>query len=389
MNITSVNLAPKSAGTKAIEGEGFSASEQSGATEDFASALKGQEKLLQEPKNKDEAPAATQQNSEPQATSEKAKPITSDVNHKDLVALLEEYFPLQNTKTEVDVTTPDASVVLALSEDLNRRAEQEKPADNPETIQQDMGALLPMTGIMVSKPAPEEAKTHFSTGNGNGDNDKNHNPAVSLQKFSVSGQLTPMSPGDNNQKATAVDNTDNFKQALATVMNPEGSVNDVKAELLTAQKPVEARVESLVIAKPMAHPGWSKDLGEHIVWLNNKAISAAEIKLNPVHLGPISIRIDVNQDNQTTIQFTAQHAETKEAIEASMPKLREMLQGQQLNLVNVNISQNPGSHHGRPFAQPFQGASGNQDQDFEKLPQTVEPGESEPLISKGLLSLYA
>jgi len=58
--------------------------------------------------------------------------------------------------------------------------------------------------------------------------------------------------------------------------------------------------------------------------MNNKSISAAEIKLNPAHLGPISVRIDVNQD-QATIMFTAQHADVKEAIEASIPKLREML----------------------------------------------------------------
>lgn len=380
MNITSVNLAPKSAGTKAIESEGFSASEQSGATEDFANALKGQEKLLQEPKSKDEAPAP-QQNPELRATHEKATINAGGDTHQDLVALLEEYFPLQNTKTEVDVTTPNASALLALSEDLNRSDEPDNPPKNPETAQ-DMSALLPLTGVAADKPAVEVIKINFSGGN-----DKGINPEVSPQKYSVAGQSAQTNQGVNLQPESLAD-TDTFKQSLAAA-HAENSAAEVKAELFPVSKPVETRMETAVITKPVSHPGWSKDLGEHILWMNNKEIPAAEIKLNPVHLGPVSVRIDVNQDNQATILFTAQHAETKEALEASVPKLREMLQGQQLNLVNVNISQNPGSHHGRPSAPPFQGASGSQETGFDNTAQSPESGETEQAVSKGLLSLYA
>ena len=383
MNITNVNLVPKSAGSKAIESEGFSASEQSGNAEDFANALKGQEMLLQEPKSKDEIPAPQQTLEQPIITAEKTKNHidNNDDNYQGLVALLEEYFPFANTKTEIHTATPDATALLAITEDLNRADDVvDNQPKGPEATQ-DISGLLPFTGIAVAKPAPETNQASLPAGH-----DKSHDPVVSLEKYSVAGQFALVNEGDNLQSENA---TDNFKQSLSASMGTETAVTDIKAELLPVQKPVETRVESLVIAKPVTHPGWSKDLGEHILWLNNKEISAAEIKLNPVHLGPVSIRIDINQDNQASIVFTAQHAETKEALEASVPKLREMLHGQQLNLVNVNISQNPGSHHGRPSAQPFQNASGSQDRDFEKTSQTMELTESEQVISKGLLSLYA
>ena len=102
------------------------------------------------------------------------------------------------------------------------------------------------------------------------------------------------------------------------------------------------------------HPEWQDEFSERIVWMNNKSISAAELKLNPQHLGPVSIRIDMNQD-QATIGFTAQHASVREAIEAAIPKLREMLNGQQLNLAEVNVSQHDFSEQRQQAQNFFQG----------------------------------
>jgi flagellar hook-length control protein FliK len=81
--------------------------------------------------------------------------------------------------------------------------------------------------------------------------------------------------------------------------------------------------------------------------------------------------------------------EVKEALEASIPKLREMLNSQQVNLVNVNISQNPGSNHGRQASQPFHSANGSQTPNYEAGANPLEHIEADQIISKGLLSLYA
>lgn len=383
MNITTVSPAPKPVGNKAIESDGFTVSEPSGNAEDFANTLKGQEKLWQEPKSKDETPVP-QQAAEPPPVNETIKPAATDDNHQTLVALLEEYFPLtKTTDTETDVTTPDATALLALTAELNKAAEI---ADNqPRNLEppQDMSVLLPLTGAVAAKPAPEQASQSLPA-----QTDDSNAPVVSLQKYGVPAQFAPVNQGDKQSVTGAAEE---FSQSLNSVMTAETApVTEAKADMMPLPKASETRVESLVIAKPLAHPGWSKDLGEHILWLNNKEIPAAEIKLNPAHLGPISIRIDVGQDNQTSILFNAHHPETKEALEASLPKLRDMLQGQQLNLVNVNISQNSGSQHGKPFAQFFQGAAGNQNPGFENSGQNLTPdGVAEPVVSKGLLSLYA
>ena len=157
---------------------------------------------------------------------------------------------------------------------------------------------------------------------------------------------------------------------------------------------VDNKADVPAITKPLSHPEWNKDLGERIVWMSSKAIPTAEIRLNPQHLGPISVRVDV-ADDQATVVFTAQHAATREALEASIPKLREMMGAQQLNLVDVNVSQGSMSDQGRSQAQNFaqtadgrgQGAASVTANGVDEVEQEIESGRA--VVSNGLLSIYA
>ncbi len=76
---------------------------------------------------------------------------------------------------------------------------------------------------------------------------------------------------------------------------------------------------------------------QRIHWLVNQSVSGAEIRLNPQHMGPVEVRIQM-QNDQATVSFTAQHAATKEAIDAALPRLREMLNEQNVNVVEMDVS---------------------------------------------------
>jgi len=174
----------------------------------------------------------------------------------------------------------------------------------------------------------------------------------------------------------------------------EKALPRVGSDIAPPNRVIDNKTDIPAITKPLSHPEWSKDLGERIVWMNSKAIPSAEIKLNPPHLGPISVRVDV-VDDQATVVFTAQHAAVRETLEASIPKLREMMSGQQLNLVEANVFQGPASDQGRSQAQNFaQTADGRR-----QVPMTVagdgideveqEIASGQAVVSKGLLSIYA
>jgi len=174
----------------------------------------------------------------------------------------------------------------------------------------------------------------------------------------------------------------------------EKTLPRVGTDITQFNRVVDNKADIPAMTKPLSHPEWSKDLGERIVWMNSRAIPSAEIRLNPPHLGPISVRVDVS-DDQATVVFTAQHTAVRETLEASIPKLREMMSAQQLNLVEANVFQGPAPDQGRSQSQNFaQTADGRRQAATAVAADGVDDVEQEiasgrAVVSKGLLSLYA
>ena len=161
----------------------------------------------------------------------------------------------------------------------------------------------------------------------------------------------------------------------------------------------ENKAEVAPMSKHFAHPEWNKEIAERVIWMHKQEIPAAELRLNPRHLGPITIRVDVTQD-QATVAFTAQHAAVKEAIEAALPKLREMFSAQQLSLAEVNVSQeDTGQRQARSFAQMGSNSdrSGQKEKDemanneqaekAKEIADEIEAGRA--IASNGILSIFA
>ena len=350
--------------------------------------LKQQIKLLNEANSQVELPAQLQSMTVPK-TIDNLHDIGDLQKHKgneeELVALLGDYLPLSYKKKGAVDPNEDIDLeatLLALTEALKSIT----PSSSPDEVAtaQNMNDVMAFNGLSFAKPLPEEAKL-----NRLGDEDVTSGDF--LQKETVLRQSIQDEQGFNLQTLKNAEPTEKTLviEKQASISGVEKTTPGVVADMVPFHRPVDNRTDSPAITRPLTHPGWSKDLGDQIVWMNNKAIPAAEIKLNPAHLGPISVRIDVNQD-QATILFTAQHAEVKEAIEASIPKLREMLGTQQLNLINVNISQNSTSDQGRSQSQTFFKTPENHEQGIEGVADTLERNEHDRVVvSKGLLSIYA
>jgi len=92
------------------------------------------------------------------------------------------------------------------------------------------------------------------------------------------------------------------------------------------------------ITEPFGRPAWSQGMGKQILWMVNQNISSAEIRLNPAHLGPVEVRLEIN-DDQITVALSSRHAVVREAMEMALPKLREMFDGNGLSLADTDISQ--------------------------------------------------
>jgi flagellar hook-length control protein FliK len=94
----------------------------------------------------------------------------------------------------------------------------------------------------------------------------------------------------------------------------------------------------LALPQRVNDAGWSQALGERLVVMAGRGQQVAEIKLNPAHLGPLEVKVSLQHD-QASVSFLAQHAPVREALEQAIPRLREMFNQQDLQLVNVDVGQ--------------------------------------------------
>jgi len=216
--------------------------------------------------------------------------------------------------------------------------------------------------------------------------------------------------------------SDEIKQNASLNANPSGAMIDelgVEQKIKNRQKGIDnkAVLSSLahlqravvptqdtrnslpVVQTAIGHPQWGQEFAEKIVWLHQKAIPSAEINLNPRHLGPVSIHIDVDKD-QTSVSFQAHNPLVRESIEAALPRLREMLAAQQLNLVDVNVSQQQSeqkqSSHGfeQQTGQDDNKNAADSNSPHEAVADSaaavmdeIEAGRA--MVSQGMLSLFA
>ena len=103
--------------------------------------------------------------------------------------------------------------------------------------------------------------------------------------------------------------------------------------------PMQTNQAVLTPAVPthVQQPQWGDDVSNRVVWMVKQDIQAADMRLNPPHLGPLEVRISMTQD-QVNISFSTHHGAVREALDNAMPRLREMLADNGLQLANANVS---------------------------------------------------
>lgn len=92
------------------------------------------------------------------------------------------------------------------------------------------------------------------------------------------------------------------------------------------------------ISVPVNQPQWGQQVGDRVQWMVSQNMQSAEIRLSPPELGSMEIRIQL-QGDQANVSFTSPHGQVRDALDAALPRLREMLEESGLTLGDVNVSQ--------------------------------------------------
>jgi len=129
-------------------------------------------------------------------------------------------------------------------------------------------------------------------------------------------------------------------------------------------------------------PQWNQQVGDRINWMISQGLRQADIRLNPPELGMLEIRVQI-QGDQASIQFNTAHTDVKDALDNAMPRLREMLAANGLNLADVNVS-----HQGHQQAGQGDGSRSGHPSRSE-AEQNVENQATKSFLSNGIIDFYA
>lgn len=95
---------------------------------------------------------------------------------------------------------------------------------------------------------------------------------------------------------------------------------------------------SATVSTPVGDPGFQEALATQVSLFARGGLSKAELHLNPAELGPVSVQITMNGDH-ARVDFGADRAQTRQAIEAGWATLAASLQDAGFTLSGGGVSQ--------------------------------------------------
>ena len=116
------------------------------------------------------------------------------------------------------------------------------------------------------------------------------------------------------------------------------------AKLLMAHGAVslhETRTPAVVttpsqVVSVVGRPGWGEELGQKMLLMVRGNQQSAELQLNPPNLGPLEVRLSL-QNDQASLMFVSAHSSVRDAINAALPKLSSMFAESGISMGSVLV----------------------------------------------------
>ncbi|MEO6354149.1 MAG: flagellar hook-length control protein FliK [Burkholderiaceae bacterium] len=275
-----------------------------------------------------------------------------------------------------DATPPATAELLALVANLRQPAEKldDTPLDKDGLAKVDDG-LDPVIGKRRAKPVPDRALL------GNTETQDLQNDGA--------GKPAPDVIQGLNKKDDARLLTD-----AVTIKKPDFQSTTIAANMVASQAIAQeigqatANPAADKLSPAVGSNAWNQALGQKITIMVGATQQTATLSLNPPDLGPLQVVLNINKESADAT-FIAAQPEVRQALEAALPKLREMLQEAGIQLGQANVSSNmPDRQSTDSGSGGRMGAQDRVDQsDSEEAPAiTLSPGRT---IRQGLVDAFA
>jgi len=252
------------------------------------------------------------------------------------------------SKDETDSDTTDAQDVrqwLLMPSATIPQAPTATPAPTADDANDCVDALTPAANANTNALLAQSLKRMGASKN-----------AQSASDRQIEGNATLGSSSADSAPAALLDSMlkqpqESFNQTLSAVMDRNAdnpSNNDTAAKVpdaVQALANVQANNSNVVTDSPAAQfqihsrvgsHEWTRDVGDRLSMMVSNKVHSASLQLTPDNLGPVQVKIDVN-NSQASVWFTADHPDTRTALEQSLPRLREMFASQGMSLMDAGV----------------------------------------------------
>jgi flagellar hook-length control protein FliK len=140
---------------------------------------------------------------------------------------------------------------------------------------------------------------------------------------------------------------------------------------------------------PLPSPRFAEEVGARLQWIAEQQGGEATLRISPDGLGPVEIRLKLDGD-RVELGFTATQQDTRQALQDALPKLREMLAQQGLQLGQADVGQKHAQSSNDDASKTAKGFAGDDEGDAIVLAGTQR--ESNLIVGRvgrGVLDLYA
>ena len=154
----------------------------------------------------------------------------------------------------------------------------------------------------------------------------NETNTLAINSADITTDNTSVVANSDIAQATAINNN----------TNPNLTSSSTPSAISTPSMP--ATIPTYPIAPSVGQSGWNEAINQRIVWMASQNIQTATLNINPEHLGPLQIQIQMDNNQQANVQFFSAQPEVRLALQNSIPMLSQMLEQTGIQLGQSDVS---------------------------------------------------
>lgn len=241
-----------------------------------------------------------------------------------------------NPQDATNSAAPGLINILAAQTFNNKLEQQEKTAANPAEIVQ--------ANPLIANNSSADAANKL-----NSNSPSTNSDAFAAQLSSTIASDKTTASQTNNEVKLAETNLEpplpeplNLSNAIDSVATPIAYAGQAQTGNQLSSVTTNQGLPNYPIASNFYSDNWNTAVNQQILLLRHNNIDNASLILNPEHLGPIHVSIQIDAQSQTSIQFWSQNPEVRQALRDALPNLNSLFQesGLQLGSADVSSQQN-------------------------------------------------